>query len=147
MPDPQPKDDGLSLPRSLLLVKRREQASLAVLVAAGLVFSWAGWLWEGGHRGGMVRIDRADPLDARYQVDVNRAEWPEFVVIPRIGETLARRIVEDRALNGHFRSVEDLERISGIGPRTIEQMRPYLLPIPGEIDVAATDTGQTEVIP
>jgi hypothetical protein len=31
---------------------------------------------------------------------------------------------------------EDLLRVSGIGPRTLERMKPYLLPMPGQEEVA-----------
>lgn len=85
--------------------------------------------------------NRASPLESQYLVDVNRAEWPEFVLLPAIGETLARRIVEDRQTNGEFRDVDDLERVTGIGPRTLERIRPYLFPIPKDTDWASTDLG------
>lgn len=66
-----------------------------------------------------------------YQVDVNRAAWPEWTLLPRIGETLARRIVDARHKHGPFSSHDDLRRVAGIGPKTLASMRPYLLPING----------------
>ena len=128
-------------------IRPKDQASIAALVAAGLVFSWASWWRHDGHRDGMVRIDRAEPLEALYQVDVNHAPWPEFVVLPNIGETLARRIVADREANGAFATVEELQRVSGIGPRTLDLMRPYLLPIADSSDIAANDHPAEEALP
>jgi competence protein ComEA len=39
---------------------------------------------------------------------------------------LARRIVADREQNGPFRSVDDLARVKGIGPKTLEHLRPWV---------------------
>lgn len=66
------------------------------------------------------------PLTFEFRVDVNSASWPELSQLPRIGETLARRIVEEREQNGPFFSPDDLTRVRGIGPKTLEQILPYL---------------------
>jgi competence protein ComEA len=50
---------------------------------------------------------------------------------------LAERWIAERERGGEFRSVEDLSRIRGIGPRTLERIRPYLLPIPTDAEWAA----------
>jgi competence protein ComEA len=55
-------------------------------------------------------------------VDVNRATAEELKLLPRIGPTLAARIVEERERGGPFRSVSDLTRVRGIGPRTVERL-------------------------
>lgn len=80
-------------------------------------------------RGGLVDIDRAPPLSQRFCLDINRADWPEWTLLPGIGETLARRIVESRAREGDYRRPEDLLRVRGIGPNTLERLRPHLLPL------------------
>jgi competence protein ComEA len=49
--------------------------------------------------------------------------------MPDIGPELARRIVADRQERGPFRDLDDLRRVRGIGPRTLEAMKPYLLPL------------------
>jgi competence ComEA-like helix-hairpin-helix protein len=50
-------------------------------------------------------------------LDINRADATAFQTLPGVGPTLARRIVEDRALHGPFRTPEDLLRVSGIGAK------------------------------
>ncbi len=55
-------------------------------------------------------------------VDLNRADEDALQALPGVGPALARRIVEVRA-QGPFRSVEDLERVRGIGPATVERLR------------------------
>ena len=121
------RTNGRSVPWTIL--RRRDQACLAVLLTLLLGTMIASWLYHGGHRGQLIDIDRAEPQRLRFQVDINRASWPEWSLLPRIGETLARRIVESRQREGPFRDHEDLLRVKGIGPRTLENIRPYLLPV------------------
>lgn len=115
----------------------RDQKVFAALTAVALV-SMAWWyLARGGLTGGLVDIDRATPLDYAFVVDVNSAGWPELAQLPGIGEVLARRIVETRALNGPFSGADDLLRVPGIGPRKLAQMQRYLAPLPDEAAVVA----------
>jgi competence protein ComEA len=110
-------------------LRRADQATVAALVLAALV-TMAVYAWRhGGPRGAMIEIDRAPPLSARFQVDINAAAWPEIAQLPEVGETLARRIVASREKDGPFAGHEDLRRVPGIGPKTLERMRPYLLPL------------------
>ncbi len=71
-----------------------------------------------------------------FRVVINKADWPEFAELPELGETLARRIVDSRAAAGPFGDHDYLLRVNGIGPRTLEQLKPYLLPMPDQEDVA-----------
>ena len=52
-------------------------------------------------------------------VNLNTAPQGELEALPGIGPALARRIVEARP----FRSVEDLDRVKGIGPKRLEVLR------------------------
>jgi competence protein ComEA len=115
-----------------VLIRLRDQASVAVLVASALALMAAAWWRHGGWQGGLVDIDRAEPLVAKFQVDVNRADWPELIQLPGVGQVLAERLIAERERGGAFRNVDDLERVRGIGPRTLDRLRPYLLPIPDE---------------
>jgi competence protein ComEA len=117
-------------------LRPREQRPVAALAAGALALLAAIWWRHGGHRGGVVDIDRAPPLVAKFQVDVNRADWPELTQLPGIGPALAQRLIDDREQNGEFHAVEELSRVSGIGPRTLERIRPYILPIPKETEFA-----------
>jgi competence protein ComEA len=53
-----------------------------------------------------------------------------------VGPTLAQRLVAERQEHGTFRDVDDLRRVAGIGPRTLERIKPYLLPIPKDTGIA-----------
>jgi competence protein ComEA len=112
------------------------------MVFAALVAMGSYWVVQGGLTGGLIEIDRAEPLTAKFLVDINQADWPELAVLPEIGPTLAQRIVDSRESSGPFVDHNDLRRVRGIGPLTLERMRPYLLPMPNRGDVAGA-SGQT----
>jgi competence protein ComEA len=109
------------------LPRRREQAVIAALVAAALVMIAVDWWRSGGASGRLIEIDRAAPLSAAFEVDVNRADWPELAQLPGVGETLARRIVESRAEHGPYNAIDDLRRVKGLGPKTLAGIGPYLV--------------------
>ena len=129
------------------LLRRADQAVVATLVVMASVGMAAYWVVQGGPRGGLVEIDQAAPLVARFQVNVNEAEWPELAQLPDVGETLARRIVESRESTGAFGDLNDLRRVRGIGPRTLEAMRPYLLPMPARENVAGGISRNVDLLP
>lgn len=59
------------------------------------------------------------------RVNINRADSLELRDLPGIGPALARRIIEERE-RGAFRSVDELTRVSGIGPATLARLRPWV---------------------
>lgn len=107
-------------------LRRGDQVVLGVLCSALLVLS--AWQWASLSGWGMrpVEVDRHPSRQYEYRIDINSATWVEWIQLPNIGETLARRIIADREERGPFESVEDLQRVKGIGPKTIENLRPYL---------------------
>jgi len=118
------------------LLRRADQAAVAVLVLAGLGATVGWWIAEGGLRGRLVELERAEPKTARFEVNINAADWPELILLPGIGETLAKRIVDSRRQFGPFRDHNDLRRVRGIGPKTLEAVKPYLRPMPDDGTVA-----------
>ena len=118
------------------LLRRADQAAVAVFVAAGLLATATWWMFHGGWRGNLIELQRAEPKTARFEVDINTAEWPELLQLPAIGETLAKRIVDSRRNHGPFRDHKDLMRVRGIGPKTFNTIKPYLRPMPDEGAVA-----------
>src|SRR5258705_5138601 len=57
----------------------------------------------------------ARPLAPGEQIDVNTATTEELARLPRVGMSLAKRIVADRAAHGAFGSAADLDRVHGVG--------------------------------
>jgi len=66
-----------------------------------------------------------DDASASRRIDVNTASAAELELLPGIGPTLARRITDFRDRSGPFRTIESLQRVRGIGPKTVEKIRPY----------------------
>lgn len=63
--------------------------------------------------------------DAR--VDVNTAGKAELCVLPGIGPARAQAIVENRTRFGPFASLQDLDRVDGIGRKTVEWFDEYVV--------------------
>ena len=112
-----------------VLLKWTDQVCCVGLIAAALGWMGATWIYHDGLRGGLIDLDRSEPVPLSFQLDINAADWAEWSVLPGIGEQLARRIVRARRERGPFRRHEDLMDVSGIGPRTLERVRPFLLPV------------------
>ncbi|HZZ73461.1 MAG TPA: helix-hairpin-helix domain-containing protein [Pirellulales bacterium] len=123
------------------LFRRAEQKTVAglILLSLGVLTFYGIDVWRRSH--GVIDIDHAAPLNANFRVDLNQAGWPEISQIPDVGETLARRIVEVRVAGGPYRDSGDLRRrVRGIGPKTLDKITPYLLPIDnGEARTAGSD--------
>ncbi len=68
-------------------------------------------------------------MDFQFQVDLNSATWQELVLLPGVGGTLAMRIIQSRNEEGPFTDVADLLRVPGIGPATLDRLRPHLAPL------------------
>jgi len=71
------------------------------------------------------------PLPATLaSINPNTAPWWEMMILPDIGEATARKTIEYRDAHADQSSVfncpADLEPVSGIGPKTIERLGPYL---------------------
>lgn len=75
-------------------------------------------------------------------VNINTASEAEFEALKGIGPAKAKAIVDYRNQHGHFKSIDDLEKVSGVGPGTINQIRDELTV--GEI-AAAPDTEKVVV--
>lgn len=113
-----------------LILRRADQAVAASVVAVSLMAIALWWVWQGQLRGRVIDIERAEPIAVDFKIDVNKADWPEMALMPNIGEQLAKRIVTDRAERGPYRDLAELRRVRGIGPKTLESMKPFLLPLP-----------------
>jgi competence ComEA-like helix-hairpin-helix protein len=72
------------------------------------------------------RLFAAQRLLCGAGIDVNRDSAEDLKLLPGIGEVRARAIVGDRKAEGFFDGPSDLERVSGIGPKIVERMAPFL---------------------
>jgi len=59
-------------------------------------------------------------------ININRGTKAEFDSLTGIGPVLASRIINYRSANGPFLALDDLLKVSGIGSKTLERIRPRL---------------------
>lgn len=65
-------------------------------------------------------------LTALAGVNVNTATEAELTQLPGIGPAKAAAIVQHRTQNGPFKSLADLDAVSGIGPATLANITPLV---------------------
>lgn len=107
---------------------------LMALLASGISLA-GGMQWVGATRG-----EPAGPTAAPTMllIDANRASVAEWSLLPGIGPVLAERIVRDRRQRGDFSSLQELARVEGVGAKTIEQIKPYLVILPATTAAAGS---------
>jgi competence protein ComEA len=60
------------------------------------------------------------------RIDLNTAGIADLDALDGIGQSLAQRIVEYRTTNGPFQSIEDLQKVKGIGPALFAKIAPSI---------------------
>jgi len=61
-----------------------------------------------------------------YRIDINHADRDTLCLLPGVGPGIARRILEDLAINGPFEKPSDLERVKGIAAKTRQAIEPWV---------------------
>lgn len=89
---------------------------------------------------------RNTPLAPGERINPNTASVDELARLPRVGEGLARRIVERRETRGAFRSLGDLDSVSGVGPALLANVAPHLTlaPAPAVAALRASPSARAE---
>jgi competence protein ComEA len=85
---------------------------------------------------GVDRSTQIDPgaLDATPittgLLDINSASQEELETLPGIGPVTAMAIIAYRQENGPFATIEDIQSVSGIGPKTFEKIKDLITTSP-----------------
>lgn len=107
-----------SPPEYFPLSQTRVQWTLAIIATLGIFSMWlAGGMSSPAHDA--VGMPESTTL---LRIDLNSADERELSLLPGVGPVLARRIVNNRQQLGNFGSVEDLDRVHGVGPKTIDRL-------------------------
>lgn len=61
-----------------------------------------------------------------HRINLNTATQAELELLPGIGPALAKRILEYRSSKGRFSSVEEVDKVKGIGEKTMARIRPLV---------------------
>jgi len=60
-------------------------------------------------------------------IDPNLSSREDLETLPGIGPVLAQRIIDYRRAHGPYKKIADLRKVSGIGPKKLERLRPYVV--------------------
>lgn len=63
---------------------------------------------------------------AGQPININTASQVELESLPRIGPSIAQRIIDYRNANGPFTNIEQIMNVSGIGPATFNAIKDYI---------------------
>jgi competence protein ComEA len=67
------------------------------------------------------------PAPTKGVVNINTARSEQLQLLPRVGPALAERIIAFREANGQFKKVDELMAVKGIGEKSLEKLRPYVV--------------------
>lgn len=68
-------------------------------------------------------ISKTALIDA---ININTASSEELQLLPRIGPATADKIITARTEHGPFETIEDIQNVKGIGPKTFETIKEYI---------------------
>src|SRR5581483_6537026 len=122
MDSPPPTTPGVHTPGSPNLPPRSRRS--AQLALAAFLAVLVGLLVFRGY-GNRLGARPSEPAPVA-RVDLNRADHTELEQVPGLGPKLARAIEDHRREKGPFRSVEELRGVHGVGPATVEKVRPFV---------------------
>ena len=71
-------------------------------------------------------VDNAADGSKDGPLNLNTASAADLDSLPGIGQSIADRIVEYRTTNGPFQSIEDLQKVKGIGPALFAKLAPLI---------------------
>lgn len=138
-PVPAPGVPSLAPPPATVLRAWSRSAQLTTAFLLGVAVTLLAIHCFGSGRSGTrpSDLDRDQPF---YRIDLNRADRAELLQLPGVGDSLAERLEDYRCRHGGFRSVDELQAVRGVGPATLERLRPWIF-------VQADDPSAPEVSP
>lgn len=81
---------------------------------------------QAGASTGRVPESRPRTVADMGHVDINHGSVEELQRLPGIGPVLAERVVRYRRENGKFATIRDMQQVKGIGVKRLAQLEPYI---------------------
>jgi competence ComEA-like helix-hairpin-helix protein len=101
-------------------------AQLAVVVLGGCVLVLLAIHTYGYQRWGTLPSTIQRRTSLGHRIELNSADHAELLQLPGVGDSLAQRIEDYRRRHGPFQDVNQLAAVRGVGPKTLERLRPWL---------------------
>ena len=124
---------ALRAPKAPQLWTHGQRIALLVIVAALLTYLTIRYLLNPIYVSNPQPLEPSRAAELVDRIDPNTADVATLAALPTLGEKRAKLIVDYREARRArdpnalvFTRLEDLLRVRGIGPATIDQMRPYL---------------------
>ena len=78
----------------------------------------------------LPQLSAGSVLTLGGKLDLNQAEADDLVLVPGVGPSLARSLVQARVQRSGFRSWEEVHQVKGVGPVKLESLQrwTYLSP-------------------
>jgi competence protein ComEA len=92
---------------------------LGVLLASGFLFLAGKSLFQS--------LQAGSSTIPSQQIELNTATQAELMLLPGVGEQMAKRIIKVREEKGGFQKIEDLRKVPGLGPVTLERLRSWVV--------------------
>lgn len=92
------------------MLKHLKILALGIALAIGVAFGLPA-----------LEVEASDPAQQAVQkIDINTASRDELMKLRGVGEANADRIIEYRETHGPFKQPEDIMKVKGVGPKTLE---------------------------
>lgn len=119
----QPLADG----QQIFIARQQGQSQVRNPVAVPPAESGADPTGSTGGAGGSASGGSSSESPAAGQpIDLNTATLDQLDQLPNIGPVTAQKIIDWRTQHGHFDSVDELEEVEGIGPKTYADLAPLV---------------------
>lgn len=136
----QHKDGSTSLNKLLLekgyattskYYRQNEDSIAAFKLYEQIAQSNEAGLWKSPQKIGsrtlrVKEVDTGSPTNVMFPININTADEATLQLLPGIGPAYSQRIVKYRLEHGSFNRVDELTNIRGIGPKTIQKLRPIV---------------------
>lgn len=71
-------------------------------------------------------VEETEKNSQEEKINLNTADLAQLQQIPGIGNVKAQEIIRYREEKGSFQKIEELQEITGIGAKTVEQLRNWV---------------------